>query len=53
MPFLFFRLKVNGLMAKKYMGLITFHHLKSAGRPERMGRNTFKSMRGVLCVGRR
>ena len=32
------------------MGLITFLHLKSAGRPERMGHNT---MGRVLCVVRR
>ena len=37
------------------MGLITFLNLKRAGRPERMGPNTCKSMGrvGLLCVARR
>ena len=35
------------------IGLFTFLHLKSAGRPERMGHNTCQSMGRVLCVARR
>ena len=35
------------------IGLFTFPHFRSAGRPERMGHNTCKSMEQVLCVVRR
>ena len=35
---------------KGYIGLFTFPHFKSAGRPERMGHKTCKSMGRLLCV---
>ena len=41
------------MMIKKYTGLYRYFHLKSAGRPKRMGHNTCKSMGSVLCVVRR
>ena len=40
-------------MVKMLYRVITFPHFRSAGRPERMGHNTCKSMGRVLCVVRR
>ena len=40
-------------MVKMIYGLFTFPHSMSAGRPERIGHNTCKSIGRVLCVVRR
>ena len=54
MPILFFSArKITYRRVKCYIGLFTFLHLKRAGRPERMGHNTCKSMGLLLFVERR